>query len=281
MSMINILYNKKILVGVTASIAIYKSLELIRLFIKSGAIVKVIMSEDAKKFISPLTFEAISQNKVLHQGSEDWSLDLNHIDTLSKRDYLSGLAEVIKCAIINDNDFFEYLQNNKDKILNKDLDTLIEVITTTINIKVKHVDGDLREGGQRLLLNYGHTLGHSIEISTAKDEYEQLRHGEGVSLGIIAASYIATNYLHIPSSIQSNYENILRSYQLPISISASKLGFNRISLIEQCCDNIKKDKKRLNNNIRLILSNQIGSAKVYSEVPFSLIKEAFEYVIKE
>ena len=79
--MTNILYNKKILIGITASIAIYKSLELIRLFIKSGAKVKVVMSEEAKKFISPLTFEAISQNRVLHQGSEDWGGDLNHIDT--------------------------------------------------------------------------------------------------------------------------------------------------------------------------------------------------------
>jgi len=79
--MTNILYNKKILIGITASIAIYKSLELIRLFIKSGAKVKVVMSEEAKKFISPLTFEAISQNRVLHQGNEDWSQGLNHIDT--------------------------------------------------------------------------------------------------------------------------------------------------------------------------------------------------------
>ena len=62
----NQLLGKKILVGVTGSIAIYKALELIRLFIKAGAEVKVLMSEDAKRFIAPLTFETISQNKVLH-----------------------------------------------------------------------------------------------------------------------------------------------------------------------------------------------------------------------
>ncbi len=76
--MIN-LKNKNILIGVTGSIAIYKSLELIRLFVKSGAKVRVVMSEEAKKFISPLTFEALSQNKVLHSQTEDWSGDLNHI----------------------------------------------------------------------------------------------------------------------------------------------------------------------------------------------------------
>ncbi|MFV7791530.1 flavoprotein, partial [Aliarcobacter lanthieri] len=59
-----LLKDKKILVGVTGSIAIYKALELIRLYIKAGAVVRVIMTESAKKFINPITFEAISQNKV-------------------------------------------------------------------------------------------------------------------------------------------------------------------------------------------------------------------------
>ena len=75
----HLLEGKKILLGVTGSIAIYKSLELIRLFIKAGAKVKVIMSEDAKRFITPLTFEAISQNEVLHVKTESWSHELNHI----------------------------------------------------------------------------------------------------------------------------------------------------------------------------------------------------------
>ena len=73
------LKNKKILIGATGSIAIYKTLELIRLLIKAEASVRVIMSESAKEFITPLTFEAISQNRVLHVESESWACDLNHI----------------------------------------------------------------------------------------------------------------------------------------------------------------------------------------------------------
>lgn len=77
-----LLKNKKILVGVTGSIAIYKTLELIRLYVKAGAQVRVIMTEGAKKFINPITFEAISQNKVLDESSECWDKDqdYNHID---------------------------------------------------------------------------------------------------------------------------------------------------------------------------------------------------------
>lgn len=76
-----LLKGRKILLGVTGSIAIYKSLELIRLFIKAGAEVKVVMSEDAKRFITPLTFETLSQNKVLHVNTESWAEGLSHIHT--------------------------------------------------------------------------------------------------------------------------------------------------------------------------------------------------------
>jgi len=77
-----LLKDKKILVAVTGSIAIYKALELIRLYIKAGAKVRVIMTEGAKKFISPITFEAISQSKVLEEANENWdkTQDYNHID---------------------------------------------------------------------------------------------------------------------------------------------------------------------------------------------------------
>lgn len=77
-----LLKNKKILVGVCGSIAIYKTLDLIRLYVKAGAIVRVIMTDGAKKFINPITFEAISQNKVLDESSENWdkTQDYNHID---------------------------------------------------------------------------------------------------------------------------------------------------------------------------------------------------------
>jgi phosphopantothenoylcysteine decarboxylase/phosphopantothenate--cysteine ligase len=74
-----LLKNKKILLGVTGSIAVYKSLELARLFIKAGAEVRVIMSEAAKKFVTPLSFETITSNKVLDDINESWADDFNHI----------------------------------------------------------------------------------------------------------------------------------------------------------------------------------------------------------
>ncbi len=75
----NLLAGKKILLGVSGSIAVYKSLELVRLFVKAGAEVKVVMSEASKKFVTPLTFETLSRNKVLDEQSESWADDHNHI----------------------------------------------------------------------------------------------------------------------------------------------------------------------------------------------------------
>lgn len=109
--MINtLLKNKNILIGVTGSIAIYKTLELIRLFIKSGANVRVIMSEEAKRFITPLTFEAISQNEVLHVESESWANDLNHI-------HIGKWADIFVIAPISANTINKLANGVSDNLL--------------------------------------------------------------------------------------------------------------------------------------------------------------------
>lgn len=82
----NLLEGKKVLVGVTGSIAVYKSVELVRHLVKAGAEVRVVMSEAAKKFVTPLTFETISRNRVLDEASESWADDHNHIQTATWAD---------------------------------------------------------------------------------------------------------------------------------------------------------------------------------------------------
>jgi phosphopantothenoylcysteine decarboxylase/phosphopantothenate--cysteine ligase len=105
-----LLKDKKILIGVTGSIAIYKTLELIRLLIKSGATVRVIMSESAKKFITPLTFETISQNRPLHVETEDWSNDNNHI-------HIGKWADIFVVAPISANSINKIAHGIADNLL--------------------------------------------------------------------------------------------------------------------------------------------------------------------
>jgi len=208
-------------------------------------------------------------------------MDLDLIAHLPDREYNSGIAEVIKCAIINDKIFYQYLEKNVANILDKKEQELKYFISKSIKIKIAHVKGDIREGNKRLLLNYGHTLGHAIEISTAKNHQEQYRHGEGVSLGIMAVAFIAQKHLNLDVSIYDSYKKLFELYHLPTSLFASKLGFSREELLKKCLRNVLKDKKRINNHLRLILVNEIGNAYVYNDISFSLIEEAFEHIIKE
>ena len=121
-------------------------------------------------------------------------MDLDFIQSLSNRDYQSGLAEVIKCAFISDKDYVDFLINNHKSILDPFGDTIIDVIEKTILTKVSYVTGDITENNKRLKLNYGHTIGHAIEVSTQNETMETYKHGEGVSLGMVSCAYLAKEY---------------------------------------------------------------------------------------
>jgi phosphopantothenoylcysteine decarboxylase/phosphopantothenate--cysteine ligase len=108
------LKGKNILIGVTGSIAIYKTLELIRLFIKANATIRVIMSEEAKRFITPLTFEAISQNEVLHKDTESWANDLNHI-------HIGKWADIFIVAPISANTINKLANGIADNLLTQSI----------------------------------------------------------------------------------------------------------------------------------------------------------------
>ncbi len=207
-------------------------------------------------------------------------MDLEFIDSLSNRDYNSGLAEVIKCAIISDKKFFNYLKQNTQKILKREQKTLLDLVSRTIEIKIEHVLGDVKEGNKRLLLNYGHTLGHAIEISTEKNHLERYRHGEGVSIGIMAVCYIAHKYYNCSKIVIEECEKLLKAFNLPTFVDSKSIGFEKEKLLKQCLRNVMKDKKRINHKLRIILVNEIGQASINANVPFEQVEEAFKYIIQ-
>jgi 3-dehydroquinate synthase len=208
-------------------------------------------------------------------------MDINFVDSLSDRDYLSGLAEVLKCAFIADNNFINYLTENKDAILKRDEVHLVNIMQRTIEIKVNHVQNDVREGGKRLLLNYGHTLGHAIEMATHTKEGESFRHGEGVSLGMAAVAHLAQLHLSTSNEVGKKIIELVEAYKLPTYFSASELGMKRNKLIELCARLILKDKKRKNNKLRFILVNKLGSAAVYEGISDNHIIQSFQEIIKD
>jgi len=207
-------------------------------------------------------------------------IDLDFIDALPLRDYRAGLAEAIKCAVIADAEYFRFLLDRGAAILEKSEPDLLRVIDRAIEIKIDHVSGDVHEEGKRLKLNYGHTLGHAIESSTATDDGEAYRHGEGVALGVMAAAFIAQRHLGQTDQVYLAQREIFERYQLPVAVEAAGIGFERKELIEECLRNVKKDKKRKDNIIRMILARGIGRSEIYNDIPFTLIEEAFREIIK-
>jgi len=187
---------------------------------------------------------------------------------------------VIKCGIIADQEFFQYISNNYELIQSRDQDSVIQFISRALEIKIDHVKGDTREGGKRLLLNFGHTLGHAIEISTERHNTELYRHGEGVSIGIMAVARIAEKYLNLSPDLYDAYRDLFEKYHLPVFVDCKEHGFDRNKLIKACLSNVLKDKKRIDNNLRLILSSECGQAEVYTDVPFKFVEEAFDHIIR-
>jgi 3-dehydroquinate synthase len=208
--------------------------------------------------------------------------DMRFLDTLPDRDFNSGLAEVLKCAFIADQDFANYLSDSCDQILQRELSSLIFCVKRAIEIKVDHIRNDVTERGKRLLLNFGHTLGHAIEMATHSDATgEAFRHGEGVALGMTAAMTLSRSQLGLSSEIVTRVRELIVTYGLPINFSASAYGFDREDLINRCMKLIMKDKKRKDNQLRFVLMDSFGSAVVRSRVPEDQVRAAFEVVIEE
>jgi len=207
-------------------------------------------------------------------------MDLDFIQTLSDRDYVSGIAEIIKCAVIADSKLFHFMETNSEMILKKDIGFLVQIIDWTIKIKVDHVKNDIREGGKRLLLNFGHTLGHAIEMSTQTKDGELFRHGEGVSLGMIGAMYISEKVFGTPKEYTKRVIKLLTKYGLPVNFSASEKGLNRLTLIDLCFRLTFKDKKRKHNKLRFVLSKELGEAQVSSSVEKETVLYALNKVIE-
>jgi 3-dehydroquinate synthase len=208
-------------------------------------------------------------------------MDLDLIDSLPQRDYIAGLAEVIKCGLIAEEEFLLWLDENSSKIAERSEKHLVHCIQKAIQIKIDHVDGDVQEGGKRLLLNFGHTLGHAIEMATHTEAGETFRHGEGVSLGIVAAMYIGDLYFEKNNKNTDDVIALLIKFGLPVAISASSLGFSRDALINLCFSLAFKDKKRKNNSLRFILLDKLGRASVYPNIPDEIVRNALGRLILE
>lgn len=172
------------------------------------------------------------------------------LQTLPERQFYAGMGEVIKSALIKDGSFYEWLINSLYEIYDKDEETLRKMIYNCCNIKRMVVEKDPTEQGERALLNFGHTIGHAIE----KAMDFKLLHGECVSLGMVAAAFIA--YKREMLTFDEYYEirDMMVPFHLPITIE--DIDPQEILRLT------KNDKKMESGKIKFILLKKIGKAVI-------------------
>ena len=182
-------------------------------------------------------------------------IDLRFLNTLNKRDYISGIVESIKKAIISNQSFLEFLYNNSSDILNLHLEKVHQLIFKSINSKIYFSSNDIKENSLRLFLNYGHTFGQSIESYYGINE-NKLTHGEAVSLGMVCAAKMQS-LISKNEGMLKFHKDILYKYKLPTKISNIKKL--KKPLTNELIINLSNDKKKTFKYIRFILCSKVGS----------------------
>ncbi len=174
-------------------------------------------------------------------------IDISTLSSLPNEEFRSGISEVIKYGVISRNNLFGYLEENREKIIAKDKDSLQHIVTESIKIKADIVSRDERESGLRSILNFGHTLGHAIESLSG---YGSLRHGEAVAKGMSAATLISEKIGMITEDEGKRIRELLESYGFDLTLPP----FSG----RQYIDAINNDKKAQGSQINFVLTEGIG-----------------------
>lgn len=191
--------------------------------------------------------------------------DSTFLSTLPQREFNSGLAEIIKHAIIADKNLFGFLLKKRNISFNgKELTKILSLSTA---IKCKIVNGDPFEKKERKKLNFGHTVGHAIEMACPS-----LLHGEAVAIGMIAEARIALLSGSLSGEKFRDIENLIRKAGLPNKVPAKYKN-----IISQ---KMLSDKKNVSRQIKWVLAEDIGKVKVDISIPDNIAAEGLNYILK-
>jgi 3-dehydroquinate synthase len=195
--------------------------------------------------------------------------DLDALKTLPEREYVSGLAEVIKYGIIYDAKLFGQLAKNAARLLRRDPSTLAAVIARCCEIKADVVGQDETESGLRAILNFGHTIGHAIENSSGYGKY---LHGEAIAIGQAAAARLSRDVLGFSETEVDRIEQLFLQCRLPIRIKLNAASREKILTA------MKLDKKVSGGEIKFVLARQIGQVEWGKNVSTAAINQILDEI---
>ena len=187
-------------------------------------------------------------------------IDTSYLTKLPARDLSAGMAEVIKCGFISD---YKILNLVQDDVIDFD-----QLIYRAVKVKAKVVAKDFRESKLREILNYGHTLGHSIE----KDSKFRLRHGEAVSIGMVFAAELSNELVGLSKEVVDLHRVLSSNFKLPISYPKSR--WKSLSAL------LLKDKKVKQGKVRFIGISKIGKPVWLEDVPSNTLARVYERITK-
>jgi 3-dehydroquinate synthase len=191
-------------------------------------------------------------------------IDVDVLETLPAREYRAGLAEVVKYGVIQDCDFFAYLESNIDAVNDRDTTVLTHIVERCCRLKADVVEQDEREEtGLRSILNYGHTFCHALEAATG---YEKLLHGEGVAIGMMCAARLAQRLGRVDTTFIERQRKLLEAFGLPLAVP----DVDREELIEL----MYRDKKVERGRLRFVLPSRLGHVELVRDVAVDDIRAA-------
>jgi len=194
-----------------------------------------------------------------HQPRLVW-VDTDVLESLPARERAAGFAEVIKKAAIWDAGFFRRIERDANSLMRLDPKVLLPVLARACEIKAEVVSRDERESGLRLLLNFGHTLGHAVE---ALSGYQKILHGEAVAMGMVYAARRSEALDFAPEGTADRIEALCQGIGLPTVLPS----FDRKAYLEI----LRVDKKRRESRIRYIVLRGIGHAEPVELTPAQIL----------
>jgi 3-dehydroquinate synthase len=198
-------------------------------------------------------------------------IDVATLKSLDDVQYRAGLVESVKHALIADADYFDFLEANIDKILDRDTAVVEKLAVFNCKIKAAVVEEDPTEKNKRRILNYGHTIGHAVESTS---DYKLL-HGEAVAIGIIAAAKIEKEMGLVKEERLSRIENIFSKLGMPTTIPPDIKKENVTEIM-------RHDKKAVAGRVKFVLLEEIGKALCKNDqYAHDVAEEVVDKILKE
>ncbi|MBI1884884.1 MAG: 3-dehydroquinate synthase [Chloroflexi bacterium] len=195
--------------------------------------------------------------------------DVSTLKSLPPRERAAGWAEVIKHAFIADEELLALLETRADGVLALEPEVTTEVIRRSIAVKASVVSEDEREEtGRRMVLNYGHTVGHALEAAT---EYGRFLHGEAVAIGMTAAAEIGRGLRLVDEGLVERQRRLLARFGLPVT--AGEVDRDRVRAA------MSLDKKVRGGAVRWVLLDGVGRPVLRDDVPARLVEQALAAVL--